>query len=399
MSPALFLLTQVLVVAFGVAFGAFVLWWVARRAARGGAPDGGGTSAAGRVGFGGMLRVGGWTIIGAGLCALSALPLGLRHWGGIRMVFLTGTVAIPAVGVLVVLARLLGRVRLSAGGWLLTAVGLALAPLGMHMTLVEPYRLQVERVDVTLAPERAGDSDVRVGVLADLQCNTVGPHEVAAVDALLAAQPDLIVVPGDIFQSHLDRRAEWAAVKKPLGDLLARVRAPFGVWFVLGDVDDSRTLDLIEERTDWHVLLDAVDTVRVRDREITIAGTTRAGAARMARAAEALPGTDDVRILVSHAPDTILTLEGDPRIDLFVAGHTHGGQVVVPGFGPPITLSRVPRAVARGGLHEWRGRAVYVSRGVGMERAQAPPMRLLSPPEVSVLTLRGARERQQADAD
>ena len=78
------------------------------------------------------------------------------------------------------------------------------------------------------------------------------------------------------------------------------------------------------------------------------------------------------------------------RIDLVVAGHTHGGQVVVPGFGPIITLSGVPRAVAAGGLHEMNGNRIYVSRGAGSEQGQAPRIRLFCPPEVSILELVGA---------
>ena len=71
----------------------------------------------------------------------------------------------------------------------------------------------------------------------------------------------------------------------------------------------------------------------------------------VARDFEGLGGEDDVRIVLSHAPDTILALTGPPRADLVVAGHTHGGQIVIPGFGPPVTFSSVPRDVAAGGLH------------------------------------------------
>ena len=71
-----------------------------------------------------------------------------------------------------------------------------------------------------------------------------------------------------------------------------------------------------------------------------------------------------------------------------VAGHTHGGQVQVPYAGPPTIASQVPRGVGAGGLHELEGRRVYVTRGVGVERGQAPKLRIGSPPEVSVLTLR-----------
>ncbi|MCP4249167.1 MAG: phosphohydrolase, partial [bacterium] len=95
----------------------------------------------------------------------------------------------------------------------------------------------------------------------------------------------------------------------------------------------------------------------------------------------------DIRILVAHRPDAVLALSPNSRIDLVVAGHTHGGQVVVPLLGPPFTLTRVPRHVAAGGFHDLGGRRIYVSRGVGCERSQAPRIRFLAPPEISLLTL------------
>ena len=118
-----------------------------------------------------------------------------------------------------------------------------------------------------------------------------------------------------------------------------------------------------------------------------IAGLANRASVAVARELEALRGDADVRIVMSHAPDTVLAMRGEPRADLIVAGHTHGGQIVVPGFGPPMTLSHVPRHIARGGLHTHAGRAIYVSRGIGLERRQAPRVRLLCPPEISVLTL------------
>jgi predicted MPP superfamily phosphohydrolase len=77
-----------------------------------------------------------------------------------------------------------------------------------------------------------------------------------------------------------------------------------------------------------------------------------------------------------------------------LAGHTHGGQVVLPLFGPPRTASRLPRLYA-GGLHDFAGTPLHVSRGVGMERGFAPPLRFLCPPEICVLDvhLRGKGPR------
>lgn len=96
--------------------------------------------------------------------------------------------------------------------------------------------------------------------------------------------------------------------------------------------------------------------------------------------------------MISHAPDFIDALP--VHVDLVLAGHTHGGQVVVPLLGPPKTASRLPRLYA-GGLHDYRGTPLHVSRGVGMERGFAPPVRFLCPPEVCIVDLRLPRQRHE----
>jgi predicted MPP superfamily phosphohydrolase len=73
--------------------------------------------------------------------------------------------------------------------------------------------------------------------------------------------------------------------------------------------------------------------------------------------------------------------------DLLIAGHTHGGQVRLPGIGPLITLSRVRRSWAAGLTDIGRGRQLLVSRGIGMERGRAPRLRFLCRPELVVLEL------------
>jgi predicted MPP superfamily phosphohydrolase len=94
----------------------------------------------------------------------------------------------------------------------------------------------------------------------------------------------------------------------------------------------------------------------------------------------------DVRILLSHRPDAVYEVP-DGGADLVVAGHTHGGQVRLPIVGPPIKLSAVPRSVAGGGLHTVDGVPIYLSNGVGMERHQAPQVRLGDRPSVGIVTL------------
>ncbi len=133
------------------------------------------------------------------------------------------------------------------------------------------------------------------------------------------------------------------------------------------------------------------------DRTLRIGGTTLDGAASgdeggdaVRAGLEATPEDGALTLLMSHRPDTVLGLPAAARVDLTVAGHTHGGQIVVPGIGPLVTLTDVPRSVARGGLNEVDGNPIYVSPGVGVERGRAPQVRLFNRPAVAVLTLADA---------
>ncbi|MHB1557672.1 MAG: metallophosphoesterase, partial [Isosphaeraceae bacterium] len=81
-------------------------------------------------------------------------------------------------------------------------------------------------------------------------------------------------------------------------------------------------------------------------------------------------------------PDFVETIR-DPRVGLVVSGHTHGGQVVVPGYGAP----RVPSAFGQTYLHgliQGPCARVFVTRGVG---TVSPPVRFLCRPEVVLIRL------------
>ena len=311
---------------------------------------------------------------------------GVVGFGVMHVLYLDLFVALPVGGAVLVAAE---RRR----GRLLQAAGLAavlLAPVGAYASFVEPSRLSVERVKVPLEDRRAGRAPVRVGVVADIQFRHVGRHERRAVDRVTAERPDLIVLPGDVHQgSRRSLRRELPAIRR----LMRRLRAPGGVYLVPGDAEDANEARQVAAGTGVRMLVNQVERVLVRDRWLAIGGTEldyrSTAARRMIARLEQAPGAGEVRLLLAHRPDAALTLRRRTRIDLVVAGHTHGGQVNVPGYGPPVTASRVGRRVAAGGLHGVGGRRrVYVSRGVGLERGQSPRVRFLTPPEISLFTLR-----------
>jgi hypothetical protein len=75
-------------------------------------------------------------------------------------------------------------------------------------------------------------------------------------------------------------------------------------------------------------------------------------------------------------------------VDLYLCGHTHGGQVRLPLYGAMLTSSQLGKRYEMG--HYQQGRTnLYVSRGVGLEGLGAPRIRFLSPPEITLVTLQG----------
>jgi predicted MPP superfamily phosphohydrolase len=253
---------------------------------------------------------------------------------------------------------------------------------------IEPNDLVLETAEVVLPAGRSLSVPLRIGVLADLQCAEVGEHEREAVELLVAQRPDLILIPGDLFQTS--SRDELEALGGPLREILGRLHAPLGVFAVPGHCDPVDRLLPMLEGTQVRLLRDESLRLVWGGRTIALCGLNPWVWSRSARRQlEALERAgEDVRLVFSHVPDAALQLPGTTRVDLVVAGHTHGGQVRLPFFGPLITLSHVPREVAGGGLHAIGGTRIYVSRGVGAERGEAPLLRFNCPPEISLITLR-----------
>jgi predicted MPP superfamily phosphohydrolase len=335
-------------------------------------------------------------LLGAGLAVLAVLLakgvtllyLGLGvPFGVMHVLWLDLVVVLPLTGL--VMLAVLGR-RPVAGAVRAGAVAACcLAPVGAYASFVEPERLVVERAEAKLPPDRAGGAPLRVGVLADLQFERLGAHEREAVATLMRERPDVILVAGDYHQGSPD------ALERELPGLhrlLARLHAPGGVFAVQGDCESLEEARRVTAGTGVRLLVNEMARTRVRGRALTVAGLERhywsADARRAAHELERTSGEDDVRILLAHRPDAVYLLEPSSRADLVVAGHTHGGQLQLPVVGPPTIVSRVPRDVGAGGLHSLAGRTIYVSRGVGVERGQAPRLRLGAPPEVAVVTLR-----------
>jgi hypothetical protein len=255
----------------------------------------------------------------------------------------------------------------------------------------EPTDLQVRRYAIDLSQGGAVRGRFRIVQLSDIQADRIGPYEERAIRTAAGLDADLVVLTGDYVQPRLDgaRHATRRGTTADLNRLLRQERfdARLGAFAVRGDVD-----------LDWPRVFEgtAVTTLtgEVANRPLPGGGTLSligitprmshgrdpAGLLALVRQAP----TDSVRIVIGHGPDFVQDLAGTVPVELALAGHTHGGQVVLPWLGAPITKMRLPRRYVSG-LHDYAGVKVHVSAGVGMERGAAPQLRFLCPPEISLI--------------
>lgn len=250
--------------------------------------------------------------------------------------------------------------------------------------LCEAGWLAVDRVALPLPRLPAALDGLRVAFLTDLHHGptTNLDYLASVVRTTLTVQPDLVVLGGD----YAYRDAKYAA---PCFDVLAGLRAPLGVYGVLGD-HDYRT-DAAATRAGMRAarmteLTNAGVWVGRGGDRFRLAGIDDLWMGRPdvpAALGDATPG--DACLLVSHNPDVAETLR-DHRVGLVLSGHTHGGQAALPGVGAPVVPSRYGQKYLKGRV-EAPHTTVYVSRGLG---TVVGPMRFGSRPELTVLTLRSA---------
>ena len=287
-----------------------------------------------------------------------------------------------------VLASRHARAHARGRAWALGTIALGIAAVGADAMLVEPGLLRVRQH----ALDRSGGGPartLRILHVSDLQTPAIGGREERALRTGLAYRPDLIVLSGDYVQDDIaDPTEEQAA--RDLRALIVRIgfTAPLGVLATEGDAGPP--CDVVFAGTPVRCLAD--ETVLLEPPGLDPIAVTALSKTRgrvrepeWLRALFARGPAAPHRFVIAHAPDFVDALPGP--VALALAGHTHGGQVVLPFFGPLRTGTRLPRRYA-GDLHDFAGTPLHVTRGVGMERDFAPQVRFLCPPEICVLDVR-----------
>ncbi|MEN6625743.1 MAG: metallophosphoesterase [Candidatus Sumerlaeia bacterium] len=279
-------------------------------------------------------------------------------------------------------ARRLKRLSL----WALIAAA-ALGGARLWATGIEPSLFQVRH-----EPLGTGklSNPVRILHITDIQSDFVGRREERAFEMMRALNPDLVIFTGDLLQPLPP--ATFQSELPKIDRLLRSLTPRLGFVAVGGDVDGQVIGEMKAGLGGMRLLEDESVRIDTGDGCINIYGMNRGFSRSVGLSrpdvqkwlAQAAP--TDFTILVGHGPDYILSSDDLP-IDLCLAGHTHGGQIRLPFYGPPITFSRIPRELARG-FHKVGKTRLNVSAGIGGEHlAGIPIIRLNCPPEMSLFEI------------
>jgi uncharacterized protein len=253
--------------------------------------------------------------------------------------------------------------------------------------IVEPQRLVVRDVTLTLPGLADAHDGIRLAILTDLHVGSPFhgvPKLRRIVEAANELRPDLVLILGDlVIQGVLGGKF---VPPEEIAAELEKLRSTHGLYAVLGNHDwwfDGARVQAALQEAGVVLLEDTATAIAANSRPLWLAGVSDFWERPhdVHRALATVPESDPV-IVMTHNPDVFPDVPS--RVTLTVAGHTHGGQVDLPLIGRPIVPSRFGQRFAAGNVVE-NDRHLFVGTGSG---TSILPVRFRVPPEVLLLVLR-----------
>jgi uncharacterized protein len=262
-------------------------------------------------------------------------------------------------------------------------VVLGLAVIGLvcmaYARWVEPNWLQVTHVEIVTSKIPPGTFPIRIVQISDVH-SEARPRLERRLPAVISAQkPDLIVFTGDAANEP----AGVPVFNKLMKGLcaIAPTYAVAGNW----DVNASWRGELFKS-TGVKELIGEPEKVSLRGVDLWLAGAPFDQPELVKPMLNTIP-RGAITVLLFHTPDLVQSLEPG-TVDLYCAGHTHGGQVALPFYGALITFSKFGKKYESGLFHVG-DTLLYVNRGIGMEGGPVPRVRFCARPEVTAIDLAG----------
>ncbi len=272
--------------------------------------------------------------------------------------------------------------------------------IGLYSLYYEPWALQVKtyRIETDRLVE-----PLRIVLITDIQTDRFGEYEYRALETAKAQNADLILFGGDYVQYD---SGSTTVGRRDFNRLLRTVAlsAPLGVFAVEGNHElfqpgwaKAFEGTGIEASYNSRSLLLKRPNDAIRLSLLTFPDSHPGNNRRRSPANfEQEPHSSDFseeatyHIMLGHDPSLAA---GKGGADLLLAGHTHGGQVCLPFFGPIITFAKgIPLSWGKGKTILPDGSTLIISNGVGLERREAPRIRFCCPPQIVVVDLVPHRE-------
>jgi predicted MPP superfamily phosphohydrolase len=266
--------------------------------------------------------------------------------------------------------------------WGLAALNLLLLGMGLDAFYIEPMQLTVGRIEVPLP---GLSHPVRIVQLTDIHVERTTRREQALPGLVESLHPDMIVLTGDYLNQSFTYDPLAAA---DLRLLLGQLHAPLGIYAVNGNIETPLEMDDLLAGLGIRTLHNEVVRIPALGDHFALLGLNFTDwlpdqIELHLLMQQVKPG--DFSLLLYHIPDQAYAAR-DLGVNLYLAGHTHGGQVRLPLFGAVFTNSRFGKTFEMGQYH-LGAMTLYVSRGLGMTGRSAPRARFLCPPEVVVVDL------------
>jgi predicted MPP superfamily phosphohydrolase len=304
----------------------------------------------------------------------SLLGLAVVRWGlGLAPLALSSTGLPPLAGAALGLG-------LQAGLW----------GLVYYTTGVEPFKLGVTYLELA-SSKLPPSARLRLVQISDLHVERVTRRERALIERVRALDADYVLLTGDylnfsyVGEPRAIEEARW---------VLGRLHARRGIYAVRGthQVDPNWVLPVLFEGLPIRWLRNEHVALEHPGFTLALAGASSTRRAEIDgpavdRALAEIP-QDAYTVLLFHIPDAVPRAQA-AGVDLYLAGHTHGGQLRLPWFGALVTGTDAGKRYEMG-RYDLNGLTLHVSRGVGMEGMAAPRARLLSPPEIVCIDVLGA---------
>ncbi|MBI5670760.1 MAG: metallophosphoesterase [Chloroflexi bacterium] len=273
-------------------------------------------------------------------------------------------------------------------GWLVLA---AVTSVVFYATWIEPFRLGVTYQQYRTRKWKADAPPLRLLQIGDIHMERVTPRERHLNRLIRELAPDIIVFTGDFV--NLSNTHDPAA-EQAIRSIISEWRAPLGVYCVSGTPlveplervkDFVRGLDNLKLLPNQWLSLDTPGGV-LNILGLVVTHDMDKDRALLHKMMLTAPPAG-LNLLLMHPPD-IAPEANDCGIDLYLCGHTHGGQIRLPLIGPIFSSSHLGNRFIMG-RYELGTTTLYTSRGVGLEGLGAPRARFLCPPEIVLWEIRG----------